>query len=543
MKCVAIRQPITRPLVFNTCRRAGCSEGAQLTIFFDACKERHLAQQTNLLLAATIRDGLRWAGERIYALLVLGPLVLGTTYLTLSQITGYDLKLGEPSLGAQILSAAGFVISAIAVSLSRATRELYHLRRPTVFAEALPLARSGHLHFALFLRAGHALLLGAALLLGHTFLSKESMTGESLLVLAIFCGLITVSEMYAAINWIHWGHGQSRPSAIKAVAVLITSTLMNSLLLVLFFNRAAAPGLAEALNLPGHLWARAIVYTAGGGLLLLIYLGARAAHERWRGADIDYAQRLEQRAWPEWRIEGLLRGRLPQRVRALLARDLSLTLRVFSSAVYVAVAISLLIIILLLTLLLSGSLPSVEETLGGLRDFGWMSATWFPAALAIKSATLLVVACLTSIVPVLVAHQIPHVWLERAVGATGNDLWEAKLWYARLMTLPPVIAIYLLGALATITGGAIFPLSYLLPLLAECLWLWWLTSSIAGALAFEMPDRPGLALVLSLSLSLSIGALSVILWPMGLGIYGMGVEQAKERGIMQSARYLMMEEQ
>jgi hypothetical protein len=502
-----------------------------------------LASKTNLLLAATVRDGLRWAQERIYALLVLAPLVLGMTYLTLVQITGYDLKLGEPSLLTQILTAAGFVLSTMAVSLSPASRELYHLRKPTVFAEALALARTDHLHFALALRAGHTLLLGLSLLIVHTFLSRERMTGESLLMLAIFCALVTASEMYAAINWVHWGHGRNWPSASKAVAVLTGSTLMNGLLLVLFFNPQAAHRLAATLNLRGAVWARVIVYTTGAGLLLLVYLLARAAHQRWRGEDIDYAQRLEQRAWPELRIEGLLRGRLPQRVRALLVRDLSLTLRIFSSAVYVAVAISLLAILLLLTLLFTGSLPSVEETLGGLKGLGWMSATWYPAALAVKFATLLVVTCLASIVPVLVTHQIPHVWLERAVGASGQDLWLAKLWYARLLTLPPVIAIYVMSVPAILTGGAIFPLSYLLPLLAECLWLWWLASSIAGALAFEMPDRPGLALVLTLSLSLSTGALTVILWPMGLGIYGMGVEQAKERGMMQSARYLMMEEQ
>jgi hypothetical protein len=171
-----------------------------------------------------------------------------------------------------------------------------------------------------------------------------------------------------------------------------------------------------------------------------------------------------------------------------------------------------------------------------------MSATWFPSSLAIKAAVLALVSCLASVVPVLVSHQIPHVWLERAVGATANDLWRAKLWYARLLTLPAVILIYVAGVSAALIGGTPLSLYYLLPLLAECLWLWWLASSIIGALAFEMPDRPGLALVLLLSLSLSLGMLTVVLWPMGLGIYGMGVEQVKERGVMQTARYLMAEE-
>lgn len=501
-----------------------------------------MTQKTNLLLAAAIRDGLRWARQHIYALLVLAPLVLGMNYLTLMQATSYDLKLETPSLLIQILSAVAFALGALLVSLSRASREVYHLRRPSGFAEALPIACASHLHYALFIRAGHTLLLGLALLLIHSFLSKERMTIASLPSLLIFCALMTVAESYAALGWIHWGHARSKGAALMTVAVLIISAWASGLLLVLFFNGAAAGKLAEVLRLTGPAWTAAIIYAVGGGLALAVYLLTRFSHESWRGADMDYAQRLGQRARPELNFTALLTGRLPGPSRSLLSRDLSLTTRVFSSAVYVAAGISLFILLLLLTLLLSGSLPSVEVTLGGLKDFGWMSATWFPASLATKTATLLVVTCLSSIVPVLVSHQIPHAWLERAVGASGKELWEAKLWYARLMTLAPAIAVYVTGVLAALTGGVSLPLSYLLPLLAECLWLWWLASSISGALAFEMPDRPGLALVLILGLSLSTGVLTVILWPMGLGIYGMSVEQAKERGIMQAARYLLTEE-
>ena len=502
-----------------------------------------MTEKTHLLVAATVRDGLRWARQHVYALLVLTPLIVGMLYLTLAQMTSYDLRLAEPSPLIQILSAAAFVTGAMMVSLSRASRELYHLARPTVFTEALALSRSTHLNFALLIRAGHTLLLCLGLLLLHSFLSVERIGIESLLVLAIFCALLTVSESFAALNWIHWGHVRAHAAAIKSVALLIISSLTNSLLLVLFFNKAVAARWAQALHLPGAAWTGAAAYATGIGLITALYLLTRASHRRWRAVDIDYARRLEQRGWPELSFRGILPNRLTRAVRALLTRDLSLTVRVFSSAVYVAAGISLLILLLLLTLLLSGSLPSAEVTLGGLRDLGWLSATWLPASLAIKASSLLVVTCLCSIVPVLVSHQIPHAWLERAVGVTGNDLWQAKVWFARLITLPPVIAIYVAGVLACLISGLTLPPSYLLPLLAECLWLWWLASSITGALAFEMPDRPGLALALILSLCLSTGVLAVVLWPMGLGIYGMGVEQAKDRGLMQAVRYLSTEEQ
>lgn len=504
----------------------------------------HLARKTILLLGAAMRDQLRWALGHIYALLVLTPLVLGMIYLTLLQGASYDLRLERPALLLQILLAAAFSFSVMAASLSRATRELYHLRRASGFAESLPLSHAEHLHFALAIRAGRNLLPALALLVIHSVLSTERMTGEAITALLIFSALMTASESYASVSWIHWGHRRGRPQAVMTIALLIISSTACGLLLLLFFNEAAAAArLVELLQLHASFRASVFIYAQGCALVAIFYLLTRFLHERWRNDDIDYARRLEHRDWPEFNFaRHLRRVRLPRAVRALISRDLSLSLRIFSSAVYVSAGMAFLIVVLLVTLLLTGGLPSVEETLGGLRDFGWMSATWFPSSLAIKTATLLVVVCLASIVPVLVSHQIPHAWLERAAGATGNELWLAKMWYARLLTLPAVIVVYIVGVLAALIGNAALSLSYLLPLLAECLWLWWLASSIIGALCFEMPDRPGLALVLTLSLCLSLGMLTVVLWPMGVGIYGMGVAQARERGIMQAARYLLTEE-
>jgi di/tricarboxylate transporter len=73
------------------------------------------------------------------------------------------------------------------------------------------------------------------------------------------------------------------------------------------------------------------------------------------------------------------------------------------------------------------------------------------------------------------------------------------------------------------------------------LWLWWLVSSIAGALAFEMPDRPELAIVVMTTVGLSVGTLTAVLWPMGLAVYGMGIARASARGGAR-ARYFLVTE-
>ena len=109
--------------------------------------------------------------------------------------------------------------------------------------------------------------------------------------------------------------------------------------------------------------------------------------------------------------------------------------------------------------------------------------------------------------------------------------------------LPVVLLIYIAGVAAGLIsdqGGGV-PLSYVVPLLAECLWLWWLVSTIAGALAFEIPDRPELAIVMILTLSISMGALSAVLWPMGVGFYGMTIAQVTERGGARAHYYLATE--
>ena len=133
-----------------------------------------------------------------------------------------------------------------------------------------------------------------------------------------------------------------------------------------------------------------------------------------------------------------------------------------------------------------------------------------------------VVSCvaLASLVPVLVAHERPHLWLERSIGVKGEDAWRAKLYAARVITLPAAALAWLAG----VACGAV-PAAYALPLLAECVWLWWLVATLAGGLAYEMPEQPGLALILTACATLGAGGLTAFAWPAGLAIYALGVQQ------------------
>jgi hypothetical protein len=276
---------------------------------------------------------------------------------------------------------------------------------------------------------------------------------------------------------------------------------------------------------PALSWTWLVLSAAGAAVL---YVLVRLSHKRWRGSDVEFAKRLKAPSRSGLFNLPALARRLMPAVAAQLARDLHLTLRGFSSAVYVAAAMAALWIAVLLTVVSSNLLPRVS--------FGeeWLDATWLPPVMATKIACILAVASLGGLVPVLVAHEMPNTWLERAIGTTGAELWEAKLWYARVVSMPAPLAAWFAGLAAGEMPGF-----YLAPALAECLWLWWLVSSIIGALSYEVPGRPMLALILLMIVGLAAGLLTAMAWPVGAIIYAQAMHSLAERGRARARYYLL----
>ncbi|HEV2763034.1 MAG TPA: hypothetical protein VGV38_08570, partial [Pyrinomonadaceae bacterium] len=256
---------------------------------------------------------------------------------------------------------------------------------------------------------------------------------------------------------------------------------------------------------------------------LALYALTRALHARWRASDIEYASRLRETRGRGSRGGGWLERKGGRAVAAAVARDLRLTRRAFSSAVYVSWTLAALALLSFASASATGLLPANAMLPPG-SGGGFFETTLVVPVVAAKVACVLASVALVSVVPVLVAHQLPHLWLERATGATGADVWRAKLWYARTVALPAPAAAWLL---AVVTGAV--PAAYALPLLVECVWLWWLVGSTAGVLSFELAEQPGLALLLMLFAALSVGLLTAWLWPLGL-LAGMVSEQAAMRG-------------
>ena len=472
-----------------------------------------------LLIGASTRSLLRWARQHVYAWLILAPVVLGITYFTIVRL-GENLPEWQISTPLTITLATLFNLSLVGLSLSRASAELYHPRRPESYFDALPVSAAAHLHAALATRVARTGVVAAAALVARAaFGGADLLHAEDLPALLCFTAITAVSETLAALNWIHWGHIRNARAAMGALFLLLVNGGLSGLLLTMVIRPSSFP------SRPGLWpWAACIVWIA------IVYSVVYLLNARWRRSDLEYARRLQTATRSTFRIERALERKLAPVVAAQFARDVRLTIRAFSSAVYVVFAIAALCCVALLAALTTNWLPPV------LYQTAWLDVTWLPQVIAIKVACVLALVSLASLLPVLIAYELPHMWLERAAGTTGLDLLHTKICYGRFLTSPVPLVIWCAGIL---TGSV--PVFYALPLLAECLWLWWLVSSMMGALSFEMPTRPDLAIIVNGTLGLALGLIAAMLWPVGLIVYPQAMHSLAERG-RQRARYYMITE-
>lgn len=472
-----------------------------------------------LLIGASIRSLVRWARQHVYAWLILAPVVLGITYFTVLRLAE-NLPEWRPSPIVAAMLGTIFSLSLIGLSMSRASAELYHPRRPESYFDALPVSAATHLHAALATRAARTAAVAAVVLIARIAFSEATwVRAADLRPLLCFIAVTSLAETLGALNWIHWGHTRNVGVAAAVLPVLLFSGILGGVLLTTVVSPSSLPSTLVLWLAPSCLVWILIVYS------LVSFLNAR-----WRSSDIEYARRLQSASRSSFRIELALERRLQPVVAAQLARDVRLTVRGFSSAVYVVFAIAALCAVALIVALTTDWFPPA------VNEPTWLDATWFPQVIAIKVACVLAVVALASLLPVLIAYELPHMWLERAAGTTGLDLLHAKIWYARFLTAPAPLIIWLAGSL---TGAA--PFYYSLPLLAECLWLWWLVSSMMGVLSFEMPTRPDLAIIVIGTLGLALGMVAAMVWPVGLIVYPQAMHSLAARG-RGRARYYMITE-
>lgn len=478
-------------------------------------------KKVSLIIGASLRSQLRWARQHIYTWLILAPLVLGITYLTATRLAE-NLSTDDFSFTQMAIIGAALFLSLIGLSLSRASTELYHLRRPAFYFEALPVDANTHLHAALITRFGRTFVAGLVICVIKVIL-KEGIAVSLILPLILFVALTAVTEVFTALNWIHWSHKRNKAQA--AFSFLLISLL------------SVNAGRLFALTLKGpETGYSSLSRVAASGLIaiVLLYVLTRLQHLKVRASDVEHARRIESAKGFHLFTASAFRRRFSPAVAAQLARDFQLTIRGFSSAVYVIALIIPLLLAALLAALTTNLLPPVAN------NSGWLDTMQLPQVSAVKITCSLIAAALAALTPVLVAYELPHLWLERATGASGLDMWQAKISYARLMSLPAPVLAFVIG----IIFGKV-PMFYLLPLFLECLMLWWAVSSLIGGLSFEMPTRPGLALIvmatvgIGAGLAASFGLLTSAFLPLGVMFYAQVMHGLTDRGRARARYYLL----
>jgi len=408
----------------------------------------------------------------------------------------------------------------VGISLSRATADLYFIRRPESVTDWLPVELDAKLDIALATRFFRVLLLGFALLIARYLLVGDTFSIlSSLLPIAVLCLMVAVTELFAAFEWVRWNHKTRTIDGIVAIASVILSISIS------------APLLLETVSPNQIALSRIVLLMIAGFVLaigLFIYLQLR--HRRYRSEDIEYARRLWQNSKFSFFNIRRMWKRFDPAVVSLLSRDLQLTLRVFSSAIYMAIAVVVLCAAILATLLWTNVLPVPVE------PRPWLDLTWLPAAMATKFAVIIATNSLSVLAAALVVVQLPNLWVEKTVGTNGLQMWEAKVWYARIVSLP---APFLMTFIAI--GSGKIPFSYAMPLFLECLFLWFMSSSAIGALAYEMPDQPLLASIVMFTVGISITLLPAIFWPAGIIIYVSAIGSLTGRGRERARVYLLTE--
>ncbi len=473
-----------------------------------------------IIIGAAARNELRWARQHLYYLLILAPLVTGFALVTVDQAAGQipPFRPGQKTFFAAVVLV---FLALFAAGLSRAAAEIYHNRRPESVFESFPVRTSSHFWFALVIRFWRAAAIMVVVLAARWRWTGDK-PGAWVVVGSLFLAfIVAVTEIICGLTWIHWNHLAHRLSlAGAAFCALVSAGMAGDLIGKLFLPYEFA-----AYRMPLF----SGIELAWGLVLLFI---AIKLHQRWRVRDIEFALRLGHRSTINSGRVTRLTDKFGAVVGALVRRDLALVRRVFSSAVYVSATLTGFILLLLATVLWSGILPQFPN------PYGFLGGTWLVPVLAVKAACVVGCLAVIAIVPVLVSHQLRHLWLERTAGARGSDVFLAKLYLARWITFPLPL---LFWAVAAAVGAV--PAFYLVPLLFECIWLWWMLTTIVGSLVYEIPDRPGLSLVLLVLVGMGLGLFIAWLWPVGIVAYVFGaIRTLRERGMSRAGYCLLVGE-
>jgi hypothetical protein len=271
-----------------------------------------------------------------------------------------------------------------------------------------------------------------------------------------------------------------------------------------YFQAAMAEALAMDLVARGWLsdWPAQMATAA-----VLVYL-ARMAYVRWRDTDVERAQDAVSRA--AFSFPGLgrrLGARFGKEAGVQIARDLRLTLRGATPAVWTCAAAAALF---------AAAMPAAIVN-------RWVPEQWLPVLL--MALTGLATFSLSALAPVLLQRHLGSLWIEKASGASPEEMLKARKYFALIVSAPAAAA----GCLAALMlpggwGAGLY-------LAARAALGWISVATIIGAVAFDIAAAPAVGLMLGGLLAMGICGMYGFdrFWPIGLFLYTYLMHMLNER--------------
>ncbi|MCI0424087.1 MAG: hypothetical protein L0387_03845 [Acidobacteria bacterium] len=199
---------------------------------------------------------------------------------------------------------------------------------------------------------------------------------------------------------------------------------------------------------------------------------------------------------------------LPEGLRALVVRDVLLTLRFFSFGVILHFIGALLCVAVMVNLL-----PEIRDDARAVEVVTGLASAYGVALLALLT-------------PRLLKFQLPYWWMERSSSIPPGYIWRAKVWHANLisMAFPLLVVSTRLWMLPAPLGQACL-------VLVEQMLTGILVASFAGALIFETHQQPWLSALFS-GLGATAFALMMVLghWAIFFLIFPYLMSKFEERG-------------
>lgn len=479
-----------------------------------------------LILYFKFLETLRQIKDNLFTLFFLGPIILWFVYmLAVPYLDALAVGL-SPVFSANSLQTLATILIFLFLlsSLSDVIAEVYPIQSPESYLDALPIAAKWRFFSLLIIRISKNFPLLFVIGLVNFLVSKIANRPSQSLSIVFFI-LIPIALQLASLQLalvILATHFKQLRFARILLFFAFISVIGYLVPKVGYFLGFPFIGMRELLMLVYNNWtgSSSSLISIYSLISLLVFMGvtiiALISYQKWAILDREVVEQAlaKKRYFSDLIGQNFVLAKIfGLKIGAPLLRDLILTFRFFSAAVYLSFAFATIFEVSLIVL---------------------AQRTDYPVEIIAQGVTALATFALAALAPALVKHQLPFLWLERSLPVSGEDMSTCKMFYACLISLPiPIISFLLSLVLKPL------PLAEEGFLLFQIMLVWLTVASLVGILSYEIASRPALAIIFIAIGSLAIAILVIQLWWIWFILYPYVMDKLLVRG-RERARILII---